>query len=228
MQNLVRAIVAAAFFATPALASPVTVTTEFNTSDGFVTGGVNGNVIPEAFDDVTVDGLVTFSGGQQQQMFDGPSYSSGPAAYLFINGGGGFEGASGNVAASTGDTGLISFGGFGASSVSFFGANRANGAGTTLNVFGVDGALLTTILVTQTVNNGGGGPNVSLTSLMLGALIGSIEVDLPGPAGNPPYAFAIDGFSSVVETPLPGGAVLALTGIAGLAGLRRRRKAKTV
>ena len=54
----------------------VLVTTEFDTSDGFVTGGTA---------DVVVDGLVTFSGGQQQQMFLGAAYNNGPAGYLFIN-----------------------------------------------------------------------------------------------------------------------------------------------
>ena len=81
------------------------VTTEFGLDDGFITGGTG---------DVEVDGLVTFSGGQQQQGFLGAAYNNGPAAYLFINGGGGFNGAS-----STGDTGNIFFGGGGATAVSF-------------------------------------------------------------------------------------------------------------
>ena len=67
-------------------------------------------------------------------MFDGPSYNSNPAAFLFVNTGPGaavFTGASGNTiigGANNGDdNGLISFGGPGASSVSFFAADRANG-----------------------------------------------------------------------------------------------------
>jgi len=69
---------------------------------------------------------VTFSGGQQQQGFLAAAYNNGPAAYLFINSPTGFNGA-----ASTGDTGLISFGGLGATSVSFHAADLANGASTT-------------------------------------------------------------------------------------------------
>ena len=80
---------------------------------------------------------MTFSDGQQQQGFDLPSYNSNPAGYLFINGQGGFTGTSGNTADPTGDTGLIDFN-LGVSEVSFFAANRGNGAATTLNVLGVD------------------------------------------------------------------------------------------
>jgi len=42
------------------------VTTEFGLDDGFTTGGT---------DDVVVGGLVTFSGGQQQQGFLGAAYN---------------------------------------------------------------------------------------------------------------------------------------------------------
>ena len=83
-----------------------TFSTEFSTSDGFVTGGTADVVLP--------GGLVTFSGGQQQQSFLGAAYNNGNAAYLFINGANGFNGA-----ASTGDIGNIIFGGGGATSVSF-------------------------------------------------------------------------------------------------------------
>jgi len=69
------------------------IATDFSTGDGFVTGEIGTNT--------TLGGLVTFSGGQQQQSFLGAAYNSGPDAYLFINGPGGFNGAS-----STGDTGI--------------------------------------------------------------------------------------------------------------------------
>ena len=76
------------------LNAQTTFNTEFNTSDGFVTGGTG--------DVVVGNGLITFSGGQQQESFLGAAYNNGPAAYLFVNGDGGFNGA-----ASTGDTGNI-------------------------------------------------------------------------------------------------------------------------
>ena len=60
------------------LNAQTTFNTEFNTSDGFVTGGTG--------DVVVGNGLITFSGGQQQQGFLGAAYNNGPAAYLFING----------------------------------------------------------------------------------------------------------------------------------------------
>ena len=53
------------------------INTEFNISDGFETGETA---------DVVLDELVTFSGGQQQQMFLGGAYNNGPAGFLFING----------------------------------------------------------------------------------------------------------------------------------------------
>ena len=87
-----------------------TVTTEFATGDGFVTGDLTDQVL---------DGLVTFSGGQQQQMFLGGAYNNGPAAFLFVNGAGGFDGGGGQNAFSTGDSGSILFGGGGATAVSF-------------------------------------------------------------------------------------------------------------
>ena len=65
---------------------------------------------------------------------------------------------------------------------------------------------------------------ISITSADLnGALIGQIAFDLPGPAANPPYAFSIDGFSALVETPLPGAALLLLTGLAGVTRLKKKQ-----
>ena len=211
-----------------------TVTTSFGTGDGFVTGPTNGAAAAAgAFSDVTVfdNGpgtfSATFSGGQQQQMFDGPSYNSGPAALLFVNTGPGaavFTGASGNTitgGANNGDTnGLISFSGAGASSVSFFAANRANGAaGATGEVFDTAGVSLGTF----NIPNGGTSDFFFDSTVNFGsAAIGSIGFDLPGPASNAPYVVAIDSFSATAAVPEPSG-VLALLGTLAIAGLRRRR-----
>lgn len=184
------------------------VTTEFSTDDGFVTGGT---------DDVTVGNLVTFSGGQQQQMFSPDAYNAGPAAYLFINGGGGFEGA-----ASTGDTGQITFLGQGAISVTFHAANLAQGAATTFTSFDAFDNELETFTTQVTALNGDD-PNEILTFTALeGVNIARIEVDLPGPAQNPPYAASIDTFSADIAVPEPSSSVL--LGLAmGIPLLRRRR-----
>ena len=66
------------FFATQVNAASIN--TSFDTTDGFITG----DTAPVILSDRSF--IATFSGGQQQQMFDGPSYNSGPAAYLFVNG----------------------------------------------------------------------------------------------------------------------------------------------
>jgi len=213
----------AAFAAVPGLllvapAFGATISTQFDTGDGFITGD---------FGDVTLteeDFSVTFSGGQQQQMFNGPSYNVGPAAYLFINGGPGFTGASGNTAASTGDTGLIDFS-VGVAEVSFFAANQGNGPATTLNIFGTDDTtILDTVLVTQTSNQSSSGAvETIITSDAVGGPIGSIGIDLPGPAANPPYVLAIDTFSATaVPFGIPDWAAVAAVGaFAGLRGLRK-------
>ena len=204
------------------------VSTAFNTGDGFITGPINGATpAAGAFDAVTIGGgLVTFSGGQQQQGFDGGSYETGPAAYLFVNTGGGdavFTGASGNTitgGANNGDNnGLISILG-GATSVSFFAADRANGQNTTIDIIGVDG---TTILADDVVIPSGDVDEnfFEFTAENLGGNIGSISFNLPGPNANAPYVVAIDTFSATV-VPEPSSALLA--GVAlGILSLRRRR-----
>lgn len=214
-----------------AVASAQTISTEFNTSDGFITGPINGGTpAAGAFNDVTLTNggfSVIFSGGQQQQGFDGGSYNNGPAGYLFVNTGGGssvFTGTSGNTitgGANNGDSnGLISFGGFGASSVSFFAADRANGAATTIDVLGTDGSILANDFV---IPSGNVSDNpFSFSASALGGPIGSIAIDLPGPAANPPYVLAIDTFSAVAAIPEPSSMVVLLSGLA-IAGLRRRR-----
>ncbi|MEL7488235.1 MAG: hypothetical protein AAGJ87_13575 [Pseudomonadota bacterium] len=215
-------LAAAAFFAMAAPAAAATVSTSFTTADGFATG---------SFADVTIgdpSASVTFSGGQQQQMFDVQSYNSNPAAYLFVNGA--FTGGSGNTVSGDGvndDAGLIDFGGIGASSVSFFAANRGNGASVTLNILGVDDVtILGSISITQTSNQLADGAIATIINAadFGGQLIGAIAIDLPGPAANPPYVLAVDSFTAVVETPIPGAAALLLTGAAGLFGFRRKRK----
>ena len=223
-------IVAVAVFSS-SIAGAQTITTSFDTSDGFVTGPTNGAAAAAgAFAPVTLGSTsafdVTFSGGQQQQMFDGPSYNSNPAAFLFVNTGPGaavFTGASGNTitgGANNGDdNGLISFGGPGASSVSFFAADRANGANTTGTVFDTAGATLDTFLIPS----GNVSDNQFLfTEADLGGAIGAIGFDLPGPAANAPYVVAIDSFSATSAVPEPSSLMLVLGSLA-VAGLRRRR-----
>ena len=189
------------------------VETEFATGDGFVTGDTA---------DVVLDGLVTFSGGQQQQMFLGGAYNNGPAGFLFINGGGGFNGA-----ASTGDTGSILFGGGGATEVSFHAANLQNGPATSFTSFDVNGNFIETLLTqVSSLNSIADDVGEILTfSASGGENIGRIEVDLPGPASpvNPPYVAAIDTFSATIA-PVPEPSSLALLGLAASCGLLRRRR----
>lgn len=210
--------------ASPSFASPIS--TQFNDTDGFITGDT---------DPVTLTNgalSVTFSGGQQQQMFDAESYNVAPAAYLFINGT--FTGASGNDASGDGvddDTGLIDFN-IGVLEVSFFGANRGNGDAVELTIFGVDDVTeLSTETITQT-SNPTGAPT-TITAADVGAPIGSIGIDLPGPNMMPPYVFAIDTFSVVDEEepvvvpnpiPEPGAAILLGMGLLALGASRRRNR----
>ena len=188
------------------ISTNLSISTSFNTTDGFITSGVNGNVVDGSLDPVVLsDGsfTATFSGGQQQQMFDGPSYNSGPAGYLFVNGGTGFTGGSGNTVASTGDaTGQIDFN-QGVTEISFFAANRANGPEGTINVFAEDDVtLLGTVPVTQTENTEASGAVATVISSadFAGQLIGSIGFDNAGPADPPnsPYVIAIDSFTASV------------------------------
>lgn len=212
---IVSAAACACFFAAPAQAA--TITTQFDTSDGFVTGD---------FGDVTLTSgslSVTFSGGQQQQGFDLPSYNVNPAAYMFINGP--FTGSFGGTVSGDGtddDSGMIDFN-IGVVEVSFFAANRGFGAGTTLNIFGVDDTtMLGSISITQTSNQASDGAMLTtITGSDFGGLIGKIGIDLPGPAGNPPYVLAIDSFSARV--PEPGTAALLAAGLLGFGVARRRR-----
>ena len=225
-RTLLGISVAAATMIASASATPVAVATEFDIGDGFVQGAQNGAApIAASFAPTSIGGgLVTFSGGQQQQMFDGPAYDAGPAGYFFINGGGSatpFVGASGNTAIGDGigdDAGFIDFGALGASEVSFTGANRGTGAAVGITATSVDGSQTFSFSFSDTVAT-----LIEITSADLsGALIGQIAFDLPGPAGNPPYAFAIDGFAAIVETPLPGAALMLLTGLFGMSRIKKK------
>ena len=186
------------------------VTTEFGLDDGFITGGTG---------DVEVDGLVTFSGGQQQQGFLGTAYNNGPAAYLFINGGGGFNGAS-----STGDTGNIFFGGGGATAVSFHAANLANGSATEFTAFDADDVEIESLLTQVSVLNGNDPLEVLSFNAVGGRNIFRIEADLPGPNANPPYAATIDTFSATIAAAVPEPSSVTLLGLAATCGLLRRRR----
>ena len=188
-----------------------TVTTEFNAGPDFTEGSTADAVIG--------GGLVTFSGGQQRDGFLGAAYNNGPAAYLFINGGGGFNGA-----ASTGDTGSILFGGGGATSVSFHAADLANGAATAFTAIGIDGSNLGTQL-TQVSSLSGTDPLEILSFSSIGGInIDRIEVDLPGPNANPPYAASIDTFSATIAAAVPEPSSIALLSLATSCTLLRRRR----
>lgn len=165
-----------------------TITTGFDNAT-FPTGSMAAVTIPNVSSSFTA----TFSGGQQQQMFDGPSYNMGNDAYLFINGT--FNGVSDST-----DVGSIVLS-MGATTVSFYAANRANGNTATYRVLDVNGVQLDSQPITATSNQPGSGGLVQLSSATLGGLIGSIEFDNAGPAPtpNPPYVIAIDSFTAVPE-----------------------------
>ena len=177
---------ALSLLAAPALAQSV-ITTGFDTSDGFTTGTLNPGTTLDSG-----DFSVTFTDGQQQQMVFPAAYNVGPAGFLFVN-----DPPAVGVFESTGDVGTIDFG-QGSTEVSFFAANLANGAATTFRAIGTDGTtVLGSVAVTQTNIQAANNPELTVfNALELGGLIGSIEVDLPGPIANAPYIAAIDTFSA--------------------------------
>ena len=216
-RNLILLACAGLFPVLPLAAQDIS--TEFNTSDGFVTG----SFAPITLSSSSVPGFdATFSLGQQQQSFDGGSYVNGPAGFLFINGN--FNGATGDGI--NDDAGVIDFSGNGASEVTFFGANRANGAAVGFEVFGVDDTTsLGQFSITQTSLSPSATQTI-LSEIALGGAIGRIEFDLPGPAANAPYALAIDTFTatSAAVIPEPGTAGIFLFG--ALAMVLRCRRAR--
>ena len=198
-------------------ASATTISTSFSTSDGFVNRSTDDVVL--ASDNFAV----TFSGGVQEQSFDGPAYNSGPDAYFFVNAGPGtFTGSFGvRPLAGNVDVGTISFN-TGVTSLSFYAADRANGT-PSFRLLDLDGNTLTTELITGTTNRSANGatPFEFSSTDFDGALFGSIEFDNAGPAQNPPYVIAIDNFSAT-SVPEPSSALLGALG-ALLAISRRRR-----
>ncbi len=208
-------------FASRAVASTITLSTQFNSDEGFITGST---------DPVTIsEGILsaTFSSGQQQEFFFPPAYNVGPAGFIFNNNPPANTGTVFDTIASTGDAGFIDFN-IGVSEVSFFGANLANGLGTTVNVFSVDGELLDSVLISQdNINPALATEDPILTTFSSddfgGELIGSLEIDLPGPAGNPPYAFSIDTFSATAPVPEPT-TIISLLLFGGVGLLSKRQK----
>ena len=209
-------IAAAMAFTLAANLNAQTVSTEFNTEDGFVTGDLSDQVL---------DGLVTFFRGQQQQMFLEGAYNNGPAAFLFINGAGGLDSNGGQNAFSTGEGGAILFGGGGATAVSFHAANLANGPATSFTSFDVNGVQIETLLTQVSSLNtipGDAGEILSFSALG-GVNIGRIDVGLPGGIANPPYAASIDTFSATFSA-VPEPSSLGFLGLAAACGFLRRRR----
>ena len=177
-------------FAAAGVEGQSVINSTFSTAEGFTTGGTT----PV---DLTAGNLtLTVSGGQQQQSFDGPSYNTGPDAYFFISGPS-FTGSFGGTAPGTGDTGDLTFN-RGVTEVSFFAADRAIGT-PTVRVFGTDDTtVLAEVSVTDTDIRGFANPTpLTFDANVLGELIGRVEIDNAGPAGNPPYVTAIDTLSAV-------------------------------
>ena len=186
--------------------------TSFSTGDGFLTGVTD---TPVTLNDSTGEFSATFLGGVQQQFIDGASYNTGPDAYLVVNGT--FINQTDNN-----DTATITFSS-GVELLSFFAADRANGV-PSLRVFGTDGTILAEQDITQTSNqNGAGATPLVFDSATLGGLIGSVEFDNAGPAGNAPYVIAIDSFSATFAA-VPEPSSVVLIGLLGSCVAIRRRK----
>lgn len=200
---LLLALSSSACFAT-------TITTEFNRSEGFLTGFP----IPTTLSNSDGIELVTFAGGQQQQSFFGAAYNQGPAAFIFNNAG--FNGI-----IPTGDTGFVGFLGGGATEVSFHAASLAGGA-TSFTAFGTDGSVLGTAL-TQVNSLAGNNPLEIISFSAIGGInIAGIEVNLPSLGENGPAAATIDTFSANVAVPEPSASVF--IGLALASSLLRRRR----
>ena len=72
-------------------------------------------------------------------------------------------------------------------------------------------------------NNLGDVGEILSFSAIGGVNIGRIEVNLPGPAANPPYAAAIDTFSATFAA-VPEPSSVAFLGLAAACGFLRRRR----
>lgn len=195
-------------------ASAAIVTTTFSTADGF-------SASPAPVTLLSDDGSFStiFSGGIQRVGFDSASHNDD--AYFFINGT--FTGNSDSQTGTT-DIGTIEFS-RGVETVSFFAADRANGT-PELRILSPSGQILATRQITSTVNIPGSRP-FEFNSASLGSLIGSIEFDNAGPAGNPPYVTAIDSFrASAAAVPEPSSFGV-MAGLSLAACLRRRRTRRT-
>lgn len=192
-----------------------TISTTFARSEGFTSRDTDDVVLTNSIDGFAV----TFSGGVQEQSFDGPAYAAGPDAYFFVSAGmGTFTGSFGvRPLASTGDTGTVSFN-RGVTDLSFNAANRANGT-PSFQILDLNGNLLSSSSITETSNRAVAS-GFSFNSEDLGGLIGSVVFDNAGPAGNPPYVIAIDRFSATA-VPEPSSVLMCCIGLA--ATLRRRR-----
>lgn len=196
-------------------ANAQSLTTSFSQADGFTTGSTANVTFPGS------GGLTaTFSGGFQEQSFDGPAYNAGPEAYFFVNGT--YTGSFGRTATGSTDVGTVSFS-TGVDQVSFSAADRANGTGT-FRVLDTSGATLLSQSIVAT-DNGTAAAAFSFDSSVDfdGSQIGSIEFDNAGPAANPPYVIAIDSFSaSVNAVPEPSSMLFGLL-VPAVAVLRRNR-----
>ncbi|MGF1483290.1 MAG: hypothetical protein ACFBZ8_02875 [Opitutales bacterium] len=176
----------------------------------------------------------TFSGGVRQAFVLGPAYNTSPGAYLIINAGGaglpGVESQFGSTLASAlttedanNDVATIDFN-IGVEEVSFAVAELGNGGGSTVRFFGVDDSTeIGSLFVAGTADNSASPLAVSAVGDFGGSLIGSIEIDNPGPAANPVYLTSLDTFSASTTIPEPGSTTAIACGFAlGLMFLRRR------
>ena len=190
-----------------------TITTEFNRSEGFITG----LPIPTSLSDSEGVDLVTFAGGQQQQSFFGAAYNQGPDAFIFNNAG--FNGI-----IPTGDTGFIGFLGGGATEVSFHAASLL-GDPTSFTAFGTDGSVLGSALTQVTSLRGNNPLEIISFSSVGGINIAGIEVNLPSLTGGGPAAATIDTFSAdIAPAAVPEPSASAFIGLALASSLLRRRR----
>ena len=200
------------------LVSAGTVLTSFSRADGFVSRSFANTSLTDA------DLTVTFSGGFQEQSFDGPAYNAGPEAYFFVNAGmGTFVGNfNRRPIASRTDIGTVSFN-TGVNELSFYAADR--GIGTpTFRLLDENGDLILSETISGTSNRDAGSFYDFDDSDLGGRLVRTIEFDNAGPAGMPPYAIAIDSFraSNATVVPEPSGVLLGCVALMG--GVLRRRR----